>query len=242
MNMQYKRRLPRFIAFCGPDGVGKTTQLLLLQYYLETYEKVHTKICWIRTPHLLAWILFKLWNALGYRAPPIKGNKLSKAVWIILDSANVVLKIFFSTYIFLLLGYIVLAERYVVDTIVTNIAYFTKDWNTLKSRAYLFLLRLIPDNSLIIYLDANERIIFNRRVRRRAKVDMHLVNCSIRRRVRILQGIREQRILYKLLINILRQAYQRRISVYHIDTSYLEKFEVFRIIISLIGGYRRDET
>lgn len=81
---------------------------------------------------------------------------------LLLELISVIPVILFRVYIPLHLGYTLVAERYVVDTVVT-IAYFTDDLSFLQSRTARLLLRFIPRNTIFIHLDSNYSTLMKRR-------------------------------------------------------------------------------
>ena len=62
-------------------------------------------------------------------------------------------------YMPLLLGYHVVAERYVIDTIVYNQFFIGESFNPYTS----ILLRMIPKDALLIHMDANIEDVLKRR-------------------------------------------------------------------------------
>jgi hypothetical protein len=85
-------------------------------------------------------------------------------MWSLLELVSVMPVILYRIYIPMLLGYTVVAERYIVDTIVT-IAYYTGDLGLIKSQIAWFLLHFIPKDAVLIYLDSDYSVIVKRRGR-----------------------------------------------------------------------------
>jgi len=162
-----------FIAFFGPDGSGKTTQAQLLYNYLRAHGK-KVKIAWIRSPHTLAFLLSCFLIKLGFcrivenpfgkkkEFPSVHTNRLLRLFWSLLEFVSVIPLILIRVYVPLLLGYTVIAERYLADTIV-NISYYTKDLDFVRSSTAKILLGFIPKNARLIHIDADYPTLLKRR-------------------------------------------------------------------------------
>jgi len=188
-------KLPKMVAFFGPDGAGKSTQAqLLVEYYKSKGCKV--KKAWVRSIHTLAFLIWNIFRKLrlcynrsniplqslkkpavsylredSYGAispismmPPILKGTISRLLWILIEIISVIPIILLQVYIPLFLGYHIVAERYVVDTVVT-ISYFINDPSFIKSRFATLLLKFIPKRSKFIFVDANYKVILSRRGR-----------------------------------------------------------------------------
>lgn len=165
--------VPRLIAFFGPDGSGKSTHVEFLVNHFQSH-KIRVKKAWVRSPHTLAYLLSCFFVKIGFsrlvsnpfgrkkRYPAVHIGRSFRLFWSLLELVSVMPVIIFRVYIPLLLGYTVIAERYVVDTILT-IAYFTQDLGFLQSQTAKLLLRFIPERTLFIYLDSDYSAIVNRR-------------------------------------------------------------------------------
>lgn len=165
--------LSNFIAFFGPDGSGKSTQAQLLFNHLQSHGK-KVKIVWIRSPHTLAYLLSCFFIQIGFRRvvenpfgkkkdfPSVHTNRLFRIFWSMLELVSVIPLILFRVYIPLLLGYTVIAERYVADTIVT-ISYYTKNLKFVQSLTAKILLGFIPKNTYLIHIDSNYPTLLKRR-------------------------------------------------------------------------------
>jgi len=171
--MKLVRSNGRLVVFFGPDGSGKTTQAkLLTSYFIKRGYKV--KQVWIRSNHSLAALVSKIFIILGYFriafSPDGDAYKIFdirflpklKKIWCFLEFLSVLPWILFKVNFPLLLGYVVIADRYLVDTVVT-IAYSFTDTNFISGFIAKVLLRMIPHNSFFIHLDANTKIILRRR-------------------------------------------------------------------------------
>ena len=165
--------VPRLIAFFGPDGAGKSTQVKLLVSHFQSHKNKVRKV-WIRSPHTLAYLLSRFFVKIGFcrvvlnpfgrktKLPAVHLNRRIRLFWSIIELFGVVPAILFRVYVPLFLGYTVVAERYVIDTIVT-VAYYTNDLGFLQSQTAKLLLRFVPKDTLFIHLDSNYRKIMKRR-------------------------------------------------------------------------------
>jgi len=165
-------KLPSMIHFFGPDGAGKSTQTNILLKKIRR-ENAKVKMCWVRSPHTLAFILWRLmvkigfyrtiYNSLGasFKYPAVDRSKVLRLFWAFLEFVSV-LPIIIRVRFWLLKGYKLIAERYILDT-VTTIAYFINDLNFLKSRIARLLFYFIPKDTVFIFLDSNYETIFHRR-------------------------------------------------------------------------------
>jgi len=209
-----------FIAFFGPDGSGKSTHASLLIYHLRSH-KVQTRKVWIRSPHTFAYLLSCLLvkvgfyrvvlNSFGYdkKIPAVHINRGLKIFWSLAELISIMPVVMLRVYLPLLLGYTVVAERCIVDTIV-NIAYYTKNLEFLQSRTAKILLRFIPKNAILIHLDVDYPTLVNRRGRI----------------VEAYELIKFQKECYKKMENLLNAAY--------INTSCSDIKYVNNLIINLV--------
>ncbi len=181
-----KFEFPRFIAFFGPDGTGKSTQAELLVSRLRK-KGIKVKRVWIRSVHTFAFLLWRLFRILNLcrsrysssllvsgskrcasspiNDPPILNGSVSRFIWSSVENASVVPVILLRVYIPLLMGYVVVADRYVLDSI-ASMAYFTRQKEREEKPLTLMqriLLRLVPNGALFIYVDADYTTISNRR-------------------------------------------------------------------------------
>lgn len=160
------------IHFFGPDGAGKTTQVdLLIDFLGKKGVKVHK--CWVRSPHTLAYIMWRLfvrigfyrimWNAfgVGIKIPAVDRNKLLREFWFVLEFFSVLPHII-KTNRLMSKGYKIVAERYILDTI-TTVAFFINDMTFLNNPLARVLIRMIPRDAVLIFVDADFEAIFERR-------------------------------------------------------------------------------
>jgi thymidylate kinase len=159
----------RTVYFFGSDGTGKTTQAQLLTEELHR-NCIKTRRAWIRGRHSFAFAISMILLWLGYKefipfegAP---GGKIldprrlpAKKLWCLLEFVSVVPLILVRIYIPRLLGYYVVAERYVVDSIVYNEYFLGRSFDVYAK----ILLHMIPNQSLAVHLDASREDVLARR-------------------------------------------------------------------------------
>jgi hypothetical protein len=121
---------PRVITFMGPVGVGKTTQIFLLDRYMGT-RRMRVKRTYLKSSHGFVYILTKVLIRLGAsdkilyaegvsRTYPKRGIvKKLYSLWKLLDSASITIKFFFSVFLPFWLGYTVLIEEGLLMTLQT---------------------------------------------------------------------------------------------------------------------------
>lgn len=100
-------------------------------------------------------------NQITMMPPALNGPK-SRYVWSTIEVISILPVILLQVYIPLILGYVVVAERYVADSI-ASVAYFLDKENFTESRSANFLLKFIPRKTLLVFLDADYQTILSRR-------------------------------------------------------------------------------
>ena len=165
---------PNLICLFGPDGVGKSTQTEIL-YYTLFKKNGKDKTVWIRGPHTFSFILSKVLLRSGrfrlYRNPygrvkkaiRIEGKTL-KNLWAFIEFISVLPIILVKVTTPLKLGFTIIADRYVLDSIV-SIAYNVEDTTFIFGRLARILLRQIPRRSILIHLDCKYETLCHRRGR-----------------------------------------------------------------------------
>jgi len=162
---------PQLIVFFGPDGSGKTTQARLLASYFQQQD-FKVRLVWIRAHHSLASILSKILVSFGYyriifsqeksyKLFDVKLLPRLKRFWGFIEFISVLPWILVKVKLPLLLGYVVIADRYVVDTIV-SVAYFLGGYGFLSGYAAKILLSMVS-GAFLIHLDAETDVIIERR-------------------------------------------------------------------------------
>ena len=169
--MKNPKSLPNIIHFFGPDGAGKTTQVDILVDLLSR-QGIPTRKIWVRSPHTLAFLLWRLFVKIGFyrlvinpfgppgRLPGVDRSRLLRRFWSSVEFVSVLPLIARVNY--LGRNNILIAERYLLDT-VTTVAYFLNDFNFINSRTSRLLLRFIPKDTAFVFLDTDYATIYRRR-------------------------------------------------------------------------------
>jgi len=167
--MEIKVVMPNFIMFFGPEGVGKSTQAKLLIRWLRT-RGVRTRNVWVRSNQLFSYILSELIIKLGrytYEIFP-NGARLKqldvnfvrrlKLLWLSTVVLSVLVKALLTAVIPYHLGYVIVAERYLLDKIADLFVFNRVSLNMSRETLILItriLFRFIPRNSLLIVFEAD---------------------------------------------------------------------------------------
>jgi GT2 family glycosyltransferase/thymidylate kinase len=164
---------PSCIIISGLDGSGKTTLANSLFEYLRS-KGYKTKYVWIRSPHTFAYLISRILIRLGwhqnFRNPngiavsrfALYPNTLIREIWSVIEFLSLLPLIIFKVWLPYLLGYKIVCDRYVIDSAV-HIALTTKDMNFPDGFLGSLLLKTIPNNSVIIFLDAELSTVLERR-------------------------------------------------------------------------------
>lgn len=161
--------IPKLIMFLGPEGTGKTTQARLLKRALLS-KGFRVRMAWIRYNHLLSYILRRFIIRTGrvhitkfadgrcFENPdPILVRKL-RFIWLPLEVVSDLVLALLKVQIPIRLKYVVIAERYLLDTITDSIIYNTYFFNLNRQRLtelVQFFLRFIPSKSFLIVLESD---------------------------------------------------------------------------------------
>lgn len=235
------------IHFFGPDGAGKTTQVDLLIDFLSK-KGVKVQKCWVRSPHTLAYIVWRLfvrigfyrimWNAfgVGIKIPAVDRNKLLREFWFVLEFFSVLPHIL-KTNRLMSKGYRIVAERYILDTI-TTVAFFINDISFLNNPLARVLVRMIPRDAILIFVDADFETIFERRKplyyeRLRTRED------GVKQKVvRVYGYVPNSVVEPREFIDFQRQAYKmlaKSLGAYEIYSPDYSVDEIFEIILHWLG-------
>jgi thymidylate kinase len=151
--------------FIGVEGSGKSTQINLLRSWLSKSSH-RTKVVDIREKNLFAYILWKFLIVSGRyslylrpdetltKGPDVAITRKTHKLWFLLQFASVAVLIPFNVSLPLSLGYVVISERFVMDTIsdVLKATYSFGTMNSVVVKASLRLLSFIRKDSILIYL------------------------------------------------------------------------------------------
>jgi thymidylate kinase len=168
----------------------------------------------------------------GYGVPPIN-SKLSWFIWSAIEIISIIPKILINVYLPRALGFILIGERYVIDSLATMTCYFLRDPKFVNSWASDFLIKFIPPNTLVVLLDAEIEVIGKRRLARNSQYDE-----PIRRNPRAWYlGINP---FGCLTSNHQRKVYldlAKKAGAHIIDTSNLSVDKIHQIILKKIANY-----
>ena len=208
MYPNYSIEMKKTVIFFGPDGSGKTTQADLLVEYLKKHGKARK--VWFRSLHtlafLLSWLFAKLLKiGITEFRMRYRDKGWFKRVWLPIEFISILPLIIIKSYIPSKLGYSIVAERFIIDWIVM-MAYLFSDTSILDSKYAKFLLRFIPNDAILIYIDADYNTIISRR---KDDVDP-------------LEFINKQRELYNI--------FAKRFNAHVIDTSKYDITETSELI------------
>jgi hypothetical protein len=118
-------------------GSGKSTQARLLAAYLAS-RGFKVKVVWVKSFHTLAYVLSRLYQKLSPRSvelnmyghiiriKPLCQGKLRRPIWAWIEFISIAPKIFIEVYLPSLVGKTIVAERYLIDSVV-SIAYALDD-------------------------------------------------------------------------------------------------------------------
>lgn len=162
-----------FISIFGPDASGKSTHAKILATYFSSRGH-DVKTVWIKSRHTLASVLTGIFarlqpqtivrNPYGtvIRINAITNSRVTRSIWSLIEFISLVPVIISRAYLYLSKGRVLIADRYVVDSI-ASIAYSLGDIQYGSSLTAKILLRFIPKNSILIHLDASYEEISMRR-------------------------------------------------------------------------------
>ena len=165
-----------FVYLYGPDGVGKTTHALLLidKLRLEGYRVKRVGVRSNHYPFRAFWNSLKLVAGETYKYPDGYLTRIPRISVLRACSTLIICGQLFSISIFVLatfilskLGYVIVAERYVLDTYTDFIYFVTKFTGKRIPRiVQMILLKLLPKDLIFIFLDADYSTLVKRYIRR----------------------------------------------------------------------------
>jgi len=165
--------MPRFIYIFGPDGSGKSTHARILASYLRG-NGAKVRVVWIKSQHSIAFVLSRFLMRVSPRfvslnpensiiqIHAISNGSINRLIWALVEFVSVVPWVMLRVYLPLRMGETVIAERYLVDSVI-SIAYSIKEPRFVRSFVARLMLRFIPRNGLLIHLDSAYEEILRRR-------------------------------------------------------------------------------
>jgi len=164
---------PRCIVISGIDGSGKTTLAYWLVKYLRS-KGYRAKYVWIKSKHTFAYLISQILEPLGwqrtFRNPngiiisrfELYDSRFARKAWPTIEFLSVLPLIIFKIKLPLLLGYRIVLDRYMIDTI-TSIALSTKNMKFADSFLGRLLLKMMPKGCASILLDIDLSTVLERR-------------------------------------------------------------------------------
>jgi len=165
-----------FIYFLAPEGSGKSTHIMLLALWLRK-NGYNVRTTEIRSDNLFLEFFKKLLISMGRKevvARPL-GSKIIvpqrviikkiRYLWIFMQIPVAILLSVVHVFIPLALGYMILAERYLLDTyidILNMIRIFELKYKGVIKIVMRVLLYLIPKKTMIIHLRAPYEVLLER--------------------------------------------------------------------------------
>lgn len=213
-------KYPRLIIVTGVDGSGKTTTARFLVKYLKS-NGCKTRYVWIKSLHTLAFLISRVFESLGWHRVIQNPNRVTISrfelpdsashhkIWPFIEFISVLPWIILRIHLPLFLGFTIVADRYLIDTIV-SISIGVRDPLFMNSFLGKLLLRMIPKEAIIIHLDVDLINILNR------KPNIEYTNQEIMRQIT----------LYRLLA--------KGIGAYSINTAILNAKETTVLVLDLI--------
>ncbi len=165
--MRSPNDIPRAIIFFGPDGSGKTTQADMLISELNR-KGIRNKKLWLRSLHTLAFLIskasmhiMKLDDIYQLRTK-YSDHTAFRIIWYFIEFVSILPLIVAKFYFPLLQGNVIVAERFVIDWIV-SVAYATNNPALVDSWFAGLVMYFIPKQSALVYIDAEYSSILSRR-------------------------------------------------------------------------------
>ena len=156
------------VYFFGSDGTGKTTHADLVSSYLNT-KGFKTCRASIKQHHTLSFLFLKLLTRKSSSGQAINYYGFCsdlackiKTPWKILELMSLLPAVFYRVLLPLSLGYVVVCDRYLLDTLVA-LSYFLKEPKINSGIVAKLLVKLIPKNSFLVYFEADTNVILQRK-------------------------------------------------------------------------------
>ncbi|MGB9826903.1 MAG: hypothetical protein ACPLSM_00085 [Thermosphaera sp.] len=158
----------KMIYFFGPDGTGKTTHAEHVASYLRR-KGCRVWRTGVKHHHTLAYLLLKLLSGKNPDGLPLSyygfNDELKQKIrtpWKMLELISLLPAIFYRVLLPQLLGYIVICDRYLLDTLVT-LSYFLNDQELITGTYARLLTLMIPKHAVLFYMNANTETILQRK-------------------------------------------------------------------------------
>jgi thymidylate kinase len=165
--MRSPNNIPRAIIFFGPDGSGKTTQANMLISELNR-KGIRNKKLWLRSLHTLAFLISKVGmyimklDDIYQLRTKYSDHAAFRIIWYFIEFVSILPLILTKFYLPLLEGYVIVAERFVIDWVV-SVAYATNNPSLVDSWFASLAMYFIPKQSVLVYIDAEYSSILSRR-------------------------------------------------------------------------------
>lgn len=213
---------PSFINITGIDGSGKTTMTRFLTKQLRS-EDIKTRYVWIKSLHTLAYLISRIFESRGWhrlvKNPnntivsrfELPNSRSAEKIWSIIEFISVLPWIIVKVNLAIFFGFTVVSDRYTIDSII-SIAMRTRSPSFVESFLGKLLLRMIPKEAAVIYLDVDLHTVLKRR---------HDIEYTT-------DEIQGQIVLYRLLAE--------KMGAYLIDTTMLSIEDVETKVVDYISA------
>ncbi len=158
----------KLIYFFGPDGTGKSTHADLVATHLRQMGLRVWRTS-VKQHHTLSYLLLRMLSRRNPRGKVINycgfNDVLTHRIrtpWKILEIMSLFPAILYRIILLSLLGYIIICDRYVLDTLV-SLSYFLKDPKLISGMFAKLMAKLIPNGSLLFYMNAETGVILKRK-------------------------------------------------------------------------------
>ncbi len=157
----------KLVYFFGSDGTGKTTHADMISSYLAK-RGLRIWRASIKQHHTLSFLFLKLFNAqknnsaMNYYGFNGELALRIRTPWKILELISLGPALFSRVFLPSMLGFVVVCDRYLLDTLVT-LSYFLKEPNLVSGKLAQLIVKLIPKKSFLVYFEADTKIILERK-------------------------------------------------------------------------------
>jgi thymidylate kinase len=175
----------QLIIFVGVEGVGKSTQIKFLKRWLNSLDIQKVKVIDIRGNCLFAYAFWRFLVFTGRKTSYLRPDGCSTVgpdplilqktgnLWFSLILVSTLPMILIKVYLPLLMGYTVIAERYVIDTIsdIQRLGLMYKIQNSRIIRLSSILFTFFPKDSILIYVHADYSALTERYRKRETPIE-----------------------------------------------------------------------